>query len=56
MLIEIFNQFFDDNIIEMMVTETNRYAQQIVSSRQIRRSSRMNRWKDITREEMKTFL
>ena len=48
--IEIFNQFFDDSIMEMMVTETNHYAQQIVSSRQICHSSRMNRWKDITRE------
>ena len=54
--IEIFNQFFDDSIMEIIVTETNRYAQQIVSSRQIRRSSRMNRWKDITKEEMETFL
>ena len=54
--IEIFNQFFDDSIIEMMITETNRYAQQILSSRQIRRSSRMNRWKDITKENMETFL
>ena len=54
--IEIFNKFFDDSIIEMMVTETNRYAQQIVSSRQIRRSSRMNRWKDTTKEKIETFL
>ena len=38
--VEIFNQFFDDSIMEMMVTETNRYAQQIVSSRQIRPSSK----------------
>ena len=54
--IEIFNQFFDDSIIEMMVNETNRYAQQIVLSRQFRRSSRMNRWNDITKEKMETFL
>ena len=40
----------------MVVTETNRYAQQIVANTQIRRSSRMNRLKDITRREMETFL
>ena len=54
--IEIFSQFLDDNIIEMMVTETNRHAQQIVASRQIRRSSRINEWKYITKGEMEPLL
>ena len=36
----------------MMVTETNRYAQHIVASRQVCRSSRMNYRKDNTRGQM----
>ena len=54
--IEIFNQFFDDNIIEMMVCETNRYSQQYMEEKQLRRHSRMKKWKDTTKEEMKTSL
>ena len=54
--IEIFNQFFDDNIIEMMVCETNRYSQQYMEEKQLRRHSRMKKWKDTTKEEMKTFI
>ena len=54
--IEVFLQFFDDSVIELMVIETNRYAQQYVQSHQLRRTSRMARWTDTTKEEMKTFL
>ena len=39
-----------------MVIETNRYAQQHVQSHQLRHTSRMARWTDTTKEEMKTFL
>ena len=53
--IEIFNQFFDDNIIEMMVCETNCYSQQYMEEKQLCRHSRMKKWKDTTKEEMKTF-
>ena len=48
--IEVFLQFFDDSVIELMVIETNRYAQQYVQSHQLRRTSRMARWTDTTKE------
>ena len=53
--IEVFLQFFDDSVLELMVIETNRYAQQHVQSHQLRRTSRMAKWTDTTKE-MKTFL
>ena len=46
--IEIFLQFFDDSVLELMVIETNRYTQQHVQSHQLCRSSRMARWTDTT--------
>ena len=54
--IAIFRQFFDDEIIGLMVSETNKYAEQFLASHQLRRSARMRRWTDVTTTEMKKFL
>lgn len=47
--------FLDDTIIDMLVTETNRYASQLIST-PLKTKSRLNRWVDVTAKEMKTFL
>ena len=52
---EVFLQFFDASVLELMVIETNRHAQQHVQSHQLRRTSRMARWTDTTKEENKYF-
>ena len=54
--IEAFLQFFDDSVIKLKVIETNRCTQQHVQSHQVRRTSRIAKWTDTTKEEMKTFL
>ena len=52
MPIEIFYQFFDDAIIEMVVCETNQYANQFFEAKQLCRT----RLKDTTKNEIKTFI
>lgn len=49
------NQFFEDVIIKLIVTETNQYAQQNIARKQLCCAAPMTRWKDITTEEMKIF-
>lgn len=53
---EIFFSIIDNDIIELMVMETNRYASQIMQSQAITRGHRMNRWKNTDMDEMKMFL
>ena len=53
--IALFRQFFDDEIIDLMVSETNKYAEQFLASHQLRRSARMRRWIDVTTTEMENF-
>ena len=50
--IALFRQFFDCEIIGLMVSETNKYAEQFLASHQFRRSARMLRWTDVTTTEM----
>ena len=54
--IALFRQFFDDKIIGLMVSETNKYAEQFLASHQLGRSARMRRWTDVTTTEMEKFL
>ena len=54
--IALFRQFFDDEIIGLMVSETNKYAKQFLASHQLRRSARMRRWTDVTTTEMEKIL
>ena len=53
--IALFRQFFDDKIIGLLVSETNKYAEQFLASHQLRRSARMRRWTDVKRNEKKKF-
>jgi len=48
--------FLTDELIEMIVEETNRYATQFINREDIPSSSRVNDWKSITNEEFLNFL
>lgn len=52
--VEFFYIFFNDDVIDLIVTETNRYAQQKINAG-IQQKSRLHRWKDTDAEEIKTF-
>lgn len=53
--IAIFNQFLTDEIIELIVNETNRYAHQYLASVQMKPRSMMKKWVDCTAKEIKTL-
>jgi hypothetical protein len=45
--LDIFELFFDDNLIEIIVRETNRYANQYLTNNQnIKTNSRVKKWED----------
>ena len=49
----LYSYSFRQNLVRM----TNSYAHQVIgASRQLRRNSAMNRWKDVTPAQMDTFL
>lgn len=50
--IDYFKLFLTDEIIQLMVIETNRNAQQILSLQIISRGSRFLSWKPITKDDM----
>ncbi|XP_015591323.2 piggyBac transposable element-derived protein 4-like, partial [Cephus cinctus] len=55
--IEYFSIFFSISLISTMVTETNRYAHQFLStSKTLKRLSREKKWKPVTILEMKAFI
>ena len=54
-----FELFFGEDVIQMLVTETNRYATQCVEAAQGREDSpwsRVNQWKPVTAQDVKNFL
>lgn len=56
-LAELFELFVTPELIDMMVTETNRYAAaEINKERPLRRHSRLNDWRDTNAVEMRKFL
>ena len=50
-----YNLFLDDDIITMMVTETNRYAARTAETKQVKAQSRMRVWSDTNPTEMRQF-
>jgi hypothetical protein len=45
--LDIFKLFFDDNLIEIIVREANRYANQYLTNNQnIKTNSRVKKWED----------
>ena len=55
--VDFFQLFVSDELINSMVVETNRYAEQEINKqRPLRRSSRLKSWLPINREDMRQFL
>lgn len=52
---EFLSLFLDNEVFNLIVTETNRYAGQLLST-PLRRHSRLNAWKETNTAEIKQFL
>lgn len=48
--------FLTDDLVDLMVTETNRYADQLIASRVLTRKFRLRAWVPTTSAEIKKFL
>ncbi|XP_054728782.1 piggyBac transposable element-derived protein 4-like [Anastrepha obliqua] len=53
---DVFRLFIDDEIINLIVLETNRYAEQQQIAKELKRESRMKKWTTTNSDEMKKFL
>ena len=53
---EAYLLFLTDEIIDLIVTETNRYADQVIASRVLTRNSRLRAWVPTTNAEIKKIL
>jgi hypothetical protein len=54
--IDVYKQFLNDDILYLIVEETNRYAHQVLASGQLPKRSMMRRWHDTDETEIKTML
>lgn len=54
--LDCFRHFVDDKIIKIIVQETNRYANNVITSTVLSHRSRMKQWKDTTPSEILEFL
>ncbi|CAK9827575.1 PiggyBac transposable element-derived protein 5 [Anthophora retusa] len=54
--IAYFYLFFTDILLETIVNETNAYADNVLSRRNLHPNSRARKWKDITIPELKAFI
>lgn len=54
--IDFYTLFFDEDVLDFLVSETNRYAHQIINSRILSKCSRLKKWTPIDRTEMRNFL
>ena len=50
-----FQLFFTDKLINKIVVETNRYAEQTIANSDPAKHARINKWKPVSHEEMKLF-
>jgi len=57
---DIFSRFFDDEVIDVLVTETNRYYEQFINSKggkeNLTKACRARSWNDVTNDEIRAFL
>ena len=54
--INFFKQFLDDEFMQLLVTQTNLYAQQCTQGTNLKNNSRLAQWKLVDHHEMKVFL
>ena len=50
--VDCYRHFVTDEIIDLIVRETNRYAEQYLQTHEVSRRSKFHQWKPITNEEM----
>lgn len=53
--IDVFKLFFNDGFVNLIVRETNVYANQVLLSTRISRNSRLNNWTDTNSQEIQVF-
>ncbi|XP_068623829.1 piggyBac transposable element-derived protein 4-like [Battus philenor] len=53
---QAFRLLIDDDLLDLIVRETNTNALRVVSEENVKQKSRIKNWKDLTREELLTFL
>lgn len=51
--LELYEAYFDDELLDVIVAETNRYASQLLNSRNLGKHSRFRKWFPVTREELR---
>lgn len=54
--LQFYDAFIDNNLIDMIVLETNRYAEQCIQGSVLRRHSRSKKWVSTSRDELNSFL
>lgn len=54
--LEWFNHFFTDDLVDYIVSETNRFAEPCLDGIDLTPSSRAKKWTETTREEMRAFV
>lgn len=54
--LEVFFLILDDEVIDLLVTETNRFAEQTIASKVPRKYARITKWTPTDAAEMKKFL
>lgn len=54
--LELFEAYFDDELLDVIVVETNRYASQLLNSSKLGQHSRFRKWYALTREELRVSL
>lgn len=55
-VLSIYRRILTDEVLDLMVSQTNLYATQLKQNANMSVHSRMNRWTDITREELLKFI
>ena len=53
--VSYFDMFFTDTIVERIVTETNRYAEQTIANAELLPNSRAHSWRPLSAEELRLF-
>ncbi|KAJ8912354.1 hypothetical protein NQ315_014721 [Exocentrus adspersus] len=54
--IEIYKLFINKDVLDLIVAETNRYAQDTINGKRLSKSSRLHQWQDTNCEEIEKFL
>lgn len=53
--LDLFKLFVTDEIVDMIVTETNRYADILLETQKLQKNSRLKQWQPTTNAEMLSF-